>query len=506
MDTRLGWFRSGGLVIAIIGFAITRIFVAETLQVEESVMITLISVAPLISGLGLTIYGVALAFGPFSRVYVNKVTQWCVLGTAGMLSILLVTMSGPILEYGSNALFVDDTRLIIANVLLGGAVGGVIIGDRSASNQRHRQETRRQANRGQMLTRLLRHEVINAATIIRGYATNLRDDIGQPKTAILSEASRITETVDEVEKIAADPPRAEEIDLKKIVTEEVESIQAHYPAKQITVDLPTDSVAVDADDRVRIIIRELLENACEHGEVSSIDVIVEIDNGIVSLRIIDDGPGLPSPQQALLESGSFPEYDDPGAGFGLQIVRILLSKYDAEVSIETQAKTGGTTIEISLPRHGYSHGLQESISIAFSNLLLSIVAGIVAGLAMGLYFAFLTDTLPVIGALYGVENLTVGWITHLFHSVVFALLFSAGMSYSALQWFEQRPIRTVGAAIAWGAILWLVAAGIIMPLWLRAIGESAIIPALSPPGLVSHLLWGLVLGVMLVGMSIMYRN
>ena len=40
---------------------------------------------------------------------------------------------------------------------------------------------------------------------------------------------------------------------------------------------------------------------------------------------------------------------------------------------------------------------------------------------MGLALQLSVGSVPVIGALYGAENVWVGWITHAFHSVVFGL-------------------------------------------------------------------------------------
>lgn len=82
---------------------------------------------------------------------------------------------------------------------------------------------------------------------------------------------------------------------------------------------------------------------------------------------------------------------------------------------------------------------------------------------MGWVYWIANGGLPVIGALYGVETAAIGWITHLFHSIVFALLF--------------------------------VAAGLFMPVWLRAVGIPATLPNLPSIGLVGHGIWGITLGL-----------
>lgn len=47
-----GWIRWSGLIVAILGFLITRVFVAETVHLDGTLLITLISLIPLVVGLG----------------------------------------------------------------------------------------------------------------------------------------------------------------------------------------------------------------------------------------------------------------------------------------------------------------------------------------------------------------------------------------------------------------------------------------------------------------------
>ena len=54
-----------------------------------------------------------------------------------------------------------------------------------------------------------------------------------------------------------------------------------------------------------------------------------------------------------------------------------------------------------------------------------VVAGLVAGVGMGLVIQFGAGTMALVGALYGFPTVFAGWVAHLFHSVVFALVFVA---------------------------------------------------------------------------------
>ena len=92
------WNRYGGVAIALLGFVITRQFVAETLHTESTLSFVLLSLPPLVVGLGVTVYGVVLAVGRFSAEYVRTVTIWCGLGTGGVALLVALTQ----LSVGSN--------------------------------------------------------------------------------------------------------------------------------------------------------------------------------------------------------------------------------------------------------------------------------------------------------------------------------------------------------------------------------------------------------------------
>jgi uncharacterized membrane protein YagU involved in acid resistance len=99
---------------------------------------------------------------------------------------------------------------------------------------------------------------------------------------------------------------------------------------------------------------------------------------------------------------------------------------------------------------------------------------------------------PVIGALYGIENLVVAGISHEFHSIVFGLVYASLLSVMAGEVVRLR--RRIAVAVGLGLVLWLFAAGLVMPLWLRVVGIEAAVPTLTVSGLVGHLIWALTLG------------
>lgn len=127
------------------------------------------------------------------------------------------------------------------------------------------------------------------------------------------------------------------------------------------------------------------------------------------------------------------------------------------------------------------------------------VAGAIGGFAGGVLFGILLQMMgmmPTIGMLVGVESAVVGWLVHLVLSVAFGLVFAATMMQSSLDRAARRVVPSTAMALGYGVVLWIVAAGIVMPLWLGAVaGLAAPVPYLTLPSLVGHLVYGIGLGV-----------
>ena len=125
----------------------------------------------------------------------------------------------------------------------------------------------------------------------------------------------------------------------------------------------------------------------------------------------------------------------------------------------------------------------------------AILAGLGAGVVMGLMIQFVMGIMPVIGALYGAEGLVTGWVAHLAHSVAFALVFAAVVSQPPLAKYADSVGPAAGLGLVYGVILWLVAAAIVMPIWMAAVGlPSPGVPNVNPQSLVGHVVFGVLLG------------
>ncbi len=121
---------------------------------------------------------------------------------------------------------------------------------------------------------------------------------------------------------------------------------------QMGFDILGDRVAL------RRVLFNLVENALRYGK--SAHVTLMADEAIVTLRVDDEGPGIPeSHRDELMQPFSRLEASRSrqtgGAGLGLAIVQSLVAAHDGHVSID-DAPTGGARITVTLPKFVPSTG------------------------------------------------------------------------------------------------------------------------------------------------------
>lgn len=495
-------FNPSGLVIAFLGFFLTRYTVTFAFA-DAPVPFVVGSLIPLLLGLSLSVFGVALAVGAFERWYVRTIALWTVLGSGGIAILILATIYG-----GGRSLFEGvQTVGIFSNVLVGGSVGGALIGLHAARNKAFQNELLNRQNRLVILNRLLHDKVMNAVTVIKGNAPLLRDDPDAEMDsvdAILEKAEALESVMGSVQDLAEPGSEAERqpVDVANAIETALQQVQERYPQAAFVVQRIPADVSVYANHRLVDVVCQLLENGAEHADVDEPRVTVAVDTGpdTVTISVADEGPGLPDRNREALEHGTtISEHGDPTTGLGLYLVRLFVRAFRG--SIQTDVTDAETTVSIVLERVR-NPGTAESsppaetsvVGVAPAQLGATALVGLVAGGVMGLYMHFTTGMMPVIGALYGTESLLVGGLTHEFHSLVFGLIY-AGILTVLPRWWRTDWKGNVGVGAAWGTALWLGASGLIMPLWLNLAGIATPIPNLSPNSLLAHLLWGVVLGI-----------
>lgn len=479
----------GGVGIAVLALVVTRLFVAESLE-PDAASFMVAGLVTLAVGLGLTLFGVALAVGAVSRTYTRTVWLWTVLCTSAAVLVLATTAFHTILA-GRGLDPLVRAEVLVGNLLLGGAVLGAFVGHRIARSSRRELDLARYAERAMLVNRLLRHEVLNAATVVKGYADRLVAGEEDAASVIRRAAVDIEDRVSLIKEFVASDPEVTAVRLRPVL-QDVARVVSDDAATLTTEFALPPGTHVHADQRLALLVRELVENALEHaGPDAAVHLEAGADEHAVTVTVRDDGPGLPEHVVDLLETPGLPETDDPRLGYGLQLVRLLVDHYDGRLDVTSD---DGTEIAVTLRRAPDGRSDAVGPGVPVGDLYRVGAAAVVAGVVTGALLAAVPETLATIGLLYSVESPVVGLVAHLFHSVLFGVAFATALRTDRLGHLATSRARYALLGTAWGGLLWLLASLLVAPLWLRAGSTSVAFPTLTAAGLVVHLLWGALLG------------
>lgn len=490
-DERL--VKPAGLFIAIAAFVVTRGLLIDVVywSRDQPRALAALRFVPLVLGLGIAVFGVSLALSTRDRRFGRTVARWYLFGSLWMLLLVGVVVIGS----GTQVERLPQSG-VLATAVVGGGVGGIVMGIRSGRHNRSSETLRRQTEQSRLLNRLLRHEVLNAVTAIRGHAELLTRENAPAESydAVTKNVKRIERTINDVGFIVR---TADETDSSLGPVDVVDVFQQCQQRlsgteSSLSIDSVSTPVHVRADSHLETAVEQLLTTAIGRTPGTVIRVDIDADDTTATVHISGDGEWLKDEEVDVLLNG-LPEYDTPGVDFGITIPRLIVSQYGGDIAVtERQA---GTAISLQLPRVGEQETQADTPGVDSVSLRNGGVAGIFAGLVMGGIFQFLSGEMAIIGSLYGVETITVGWVTHLFHSVIFAILFVPLRTRSRFGKSMDSLAGAVTLAVLYGLALWLVAAGVVMGIWLNLVGITSPIPNLGIVSLVGHLSWGVTLGI-----------
>ncbi|MFC7080368.1 sensor histidine kinase [Halorussus caseinilyticus] len=196
-----------------------------------------------------------------------------------------------------------------------GGIGGALLGIRDArliENVREAQRAKTAARTAErerqtlsFLNNLLRHDVLNGANVILGYAQLLEDqgDGTEPRhlDTIQNRSRAIIELVENVGLLIdarTTEPELTPVDLTEVLREELASARQTHPDAEFDASVP-EGLRIRADSLVSNVFENLLSNAVEHNDTETPQVTVEAETreGEVRVRIADDGPGIPDEER-----------------------------------------------------------------------------------------------------------------------------------------------------------------------------------------------------------------
>lgn len=151
-------------------------------------------------------------------------------------------------------------------------------------------------------------------------------------------------------------PSLRQVALRQLVTEQAELLGL-ADNKQVRFDnqVPADlSAACDADQMARVLtnlmrnaVQALTQAGAEEGSQPTLTVTGAPTNGSVTLRVIDNGPGVPQRAQANLFQAFRGSVTPGGTGLGLAVAAELVRLHGGTIALEPSPV--GAVFRVSLP-------------------------------------------------------------------------------------------------------------------------------------------------------------
>ena len=214
----------------------------------------------------------------------------------------------------------------------------------------YQQVLEEQNERLELLNRIVRHDIRNDMQLVQGMADLLEDvspDADPHLETIRTRTEHVIELTDLMgelmEALVTDPDvDLEPTNLSFVLDREVREASSSYPEATIRTRGNVPLVEVTADDMLRSVFRNLLNNAVQHNDRDdpTIEVSAEVDDDWVTVRIADDGPGIAPDRRAGVFGKGEKGIDSEGTGLGLYLVYTLVDRYGGSVWIEDNDPRG----------------------------------------------------------------------------------------------------------------------------------------------------------------------
>ncbi len=226
------------------------------------------------------------------------------------------------------------------------------------------------------VARRIAHEIKNPLTPIalsaerikRKFRTQVRDEteLEQLTDVIVRQTNDLRRIVDEFSKFARMPePDRKETDLVQILRDAVTLQESGQPGVRFAADIPPGPVLLDLDaTMISQALTNLIKNAGEaieslqekgapEGHVPEIRIVMAMGETESTIRIMDNGIGLPPDRARLFEP--YVTTRAKGTGLGLPIVKKIIEEHGGTLALlDAPVFDGnahaGAMAEIRLPR------------------------------------------------------------------------------------------------------------------------------------------------------------
>jgi signal transduction histidine kinase len=206
-----------------------------------------------------------------------------------------------------------------------------------------------------LIHEVLRHDIMNKNTSIRGYLTLLEcTELEEEQKEFLSKILRIaSETESLILKIRhlvkTENDEISKVQIHTILDRAISSKNERMKEKGMTVTYNASQEAVYAGSLVMEIFANLIDNAILHANCKQLHLTVSDEGEMVKIIVEDDGEGISDEiKESLMEKG-VKGAKSKGSGLGLYLVQKLVKRYGGEIE-GLDSSLGGARFDIYLKK------------------------------------------------------------------------------------------------------------------------------------------------------------
>jgi signal transduction histidine kinase len=210
-----------------------------------------------------------------------------------------------------------------------------------------------------VLNRVVRHNLRNELSVVRGFA----EEIGNDGVSNDLAADRIVQASDnlitlgerarEAAQLLDHEPETQAVELGELVSEVAAGL--HDEATNLTVetDVPPDARVETDPDLLYRSLNHLAQNAVVHNDADDPRVVISVVTDRegaypVEVTVRDNGPGIPAHEWAAIEEGKETPLEH-GSGLGLWAVRWGVTRLGGELRYEPN-EPRGSVVRLRLPQ------------------------------------------------------------------------------------------------------------------------------------------------------------
>lgn len=207
-----------------------------------------------------------------------------------------------------------------------------------------RQQLERERDRLDKFASIISHDLRNPLSVATGHFELVQAECDSDHLDDIARAHGRMETlIDEILTLAREGAvvdTLEAVDLADVVGDCWRTVETG----EATLTVETTQTLQADPNRLRQLLKNLIQNAAQHGGEKAIVSIGDLDerNGFY---IADDGPGIPMEEREMVFEAGYSTTDD-GTGFGLDIVRQIVDAHGWDITV-TESEAGGARIEIT---------------------------------------------------------------------------------------------------------------------------------------------------------------